>query len=385
MIEHVAGGLRPGAAAVRVRVWDVPTRTFHWLFALAFLGEWLTRDARYTAIHVLLGYAMAALLAFRVVWGFVGTRWARFASFTYSPAKSVRYLVALGRGRPPHFTGHNPAGSVAIYALLLLATIVIVTGLLTLGGEDHHGPLRDSVGYASADAAHRVHEFAAWTMLTLVTLHIAGVLAGTVADRENLVRAMITGSKRTHASPVPARRGIAWLMLIALVAGTAWYVREYFTISDPTGYRPFPVAALPSDPTWTSECSDCHLAYHPSLLPARSWQALFAHQADHFGEDLSLSEDVVAKLQSFAAAHSAEHRESAAAWHIDTGTPAGAAPLRITETQYWRSRHLRLKAEELARVHAFDCSGCHLDAADGTFQPGAIRIGAAPPPSSRRK
>ena len=372
------------AVPQRVRVWDAPTRTFHWLLASSFLGEWLTRDARYTEWHVFLGYLIAALIVFRVAWGFVGTRWARFKSFTYSARVIVRYLGFVLRGRAAHYVGHNPAGSVAIYALLLLAAGAVVTGMLVLGGANQHGPFAASIDYRGADLAREAHELIAWSMLVLVLLHIAGVAAGSLIDRENLVRAMITGRKR-HVSEaaVAARIGVSALMAIATAGSAAWYFRGHFSSTQDRPYLPFAIPALAADASWTTECKDCHLAYHPSLLPARSWSALFDGQTDHFGEDLGLDQDVVAHLRAFAVAHSAEHHESNAAWHIDRSVPANEAPTRITDTRYWKHEHEDLR-DELKRVSGFDCGGCHVDAVDGTFQPGAIIIGTATTKATRK-
>jgi len=103
-----------------VRVWDVPTRVFHWALALAFAGEWFTRDAPQLHLHEFFGYAIGALVAFRVAWGVWGTRWARFASFPLSPVAAWRYVRGLAARRAQRHVGHNPAGSIAIYALLTL-------------------------------------------------------------------------------------------------------------------------------------------------------------------------------------------------------------------------------------------------------------------------
>lgn len=167
----------------RVLVWDVPVRVFHWALAASFLGAFVTAESeRWRDVHVLLGYTVAALLAFRIVWGFVGTRHARFAAFRYGPARVLRYLRSLLTRRPEHHVGHNPAGSWAIWALIAL-------GLGTVAS-----------GYAvyEFDAGHwleEAHEFVAHAMLAVVAVHVAGVVASSLLHRENLVAAMLTGRK----------------------------------------------------------------------------------------------------------------------------------------------------------------------------------------------
>ncbi|MCM2253084.1 MAG: cytochrome b/b6 domain-containing protein [Ramlibacter sp.] len=191
----------------QVLVWDAPVRVFHWLMVLSFAGAWLTADSeRWRLIHVTLGYTMAALVAFRILWGLVGTRPARFSSFLRGPAAAARYLRAALRGRPEHHTGHNPAGALAIAGLLLLAAGV------TASGWAHYSDLG---GHWLEEA----HEAAASLMLALVLVHLAGVAVGSWLHRENLVRAMLSGRKSGAPQEAARRawRGVAAIMLVAVV------------------------------------------------------------------------------------------------------------------------------------------------------------------------
>ncbi|MBQ0959980.1 cytochrome b/b6 domain-containing protein [Ideonella sp. 4Y11] len=196
----------------RVRVWDVPVRVFHWLLVLSFAGAWLSAESeRWRLLHVTLGYTVAGLVAFRLVWGLVGTTPARFASFVRGPAAVLAYLKGLLAGRAPHTTGHNPAGALAIIGLLGLAALTTALGWATyndLGGE----------------FAEEGHELAANLMLLLVGVHLLGVLVGSLAHRENLVRAMFTGRKQGHPEESAQR---AWAplgaaLLVAVLGFWAW-------------------------------------------------------------------------------------------------------------------------------------------------------------------
>lgn len=168
----------------RILVWDLPTRWFHWLLALSFAGAWLTSESeRYSALHVMLGYTLLGLIAFRLVWGFAGTRYARFKDFAYTPAKVVQYVKSLVSGKPEHYLGHNPAGAVAIFLLLALGLTTGISGWL----------LYNDIG---GEAFEEVHEFLANSMLVVVGVHIAGVIVSSFLHRENLARAMVTGYKQ---------------------------------------------------------------------------------------------------------------------------------------------------------------------------------------------
>ena len=167
----------------KIRVWDLPTRLFHWLLALSFAGAWLTAESeRLRNVHVALGYAMLGLVAFRLLWGLVGTRYARFASFAYGPRQVLSYVKSLFTRSPQHYLGHNPAGSWAIYALL---------GLTLLAGATGYATYNDVGGHAMED----LHEAMANGLLALAGVHVAGVLASSLLHGENLVRSMINGYK----------------------------------------------------------------------------------------------------------------------------------------------------------------------------------------------
>jgi cytochrome b len=192
-------------------VWDAPVRVFHWLLVATFAGAWLTAESeRWQLAHVTLGYTMAGLVAFRLVWGLVGTRHARFAAFVRGPRAVAGYLRSLVRGRPEHHVGHNPAGALAIVALLLLAAGVAFTGWAAY---------TDAAGHWMGE----LHEGIASAMLALAGVHVAAVLASSWLHRENLVASMITGRKA--APPREAIRGpwrsIAAAMLLA-VLGFWW-------------------------------------------------------------------------------------------------------------------------------------------------------------------
>ena len=203
---------RPSAPGRRILVWDAPVRVFHWLFALSFAGAYITAESeRWRFLHVTLGYTVAGLVIFRLLWGLVGTRHARFRSFVRGPAVVRRYLAGMLRGSPPHSTGHNPVGALAIVGLLTLAALVSVTGWGTY----------NEVGFLSSD---ELHEVLANAMLALVIVHVAGVLLGSWLERENLVKAMFTGRK---IGPLPkaissSRTWVAALLLASVAGFWAW-------------------------------------------------------------------------------------------------------------------------------------------------------------------
>ena len=204
--------------ASTIKVWDIAVRVFHWSLVAAYTIAWLSED--FEDLHVIAGYTVLALICFRIIWGFIGSKHARFADFVYSPATIKEYLKGLMQARPKHYYGHNPAGGVMVIALLLTLFGVTLSGL-KLYGVEGHGPLAGnqnttslatlnpvSNAYANGDEKEdspgeefweEIHEFFSNLSLFLVIIHIPGVLFSSMLENENLTKAMITGRKRIRS------------------------------------------------------------------------------------------------------------------------------------------------------------------------------------------
>lgn len=197
--EPAAGGaIETPIAAGRVRVWDPLVRIFHWALVAGFATAYLVEDD-ILDLHVLAGYLVLTLIAVRLVWGLIGTRHARFTDFVRGPRQVLDYIRDALALRAPRYLGHNPAGGAMVVALLLAVTATGVSGLALYGAQEFAGPLAGVMSgtpeYA-AEGLEEVHEFCANLTLALVIAHIAGVLSSSLAHRENLVGAMISGYKR---------------------------------------------------------------------------------------------------------------------------------------------------------------------------------------------
>lgn len=179
-----------------IKVWDLPLRIFHWLLVIAFFVAYLTEDELLT-VHVWAGYLVAGLLVFRLLWGFVGGQYARFANFLCPPAESIAYLKDLIGGKATRYIGHNPAGAAMIVLLLVSLVITVATGLAVYGADQGAGPLA-FIGNSHEKLWEEVHEFFATTTLVLVIVHVIGVAVESFIHRENLARAMLHGNKTDH-------------------------------------------------------------------------------------------------------------------------------------------------------------------------------------------
>ncbi len=190
-----------------VRVWDPFVRLFHWLLAAAVLIDWFIDEPLW--LHTWLGYLAAVLVVLRVIWGFVGTEHARFVNFVRGPRLVFDYLAGLIRFSSPRYLGHSPAGGAMIIALLIMIAATAGTGMAELAAERGQGPLVGVVAKVERPPRvpgqrrpplfiKEVHETIANITLILVLLHVLGVAAASIAHRENLVWAMITGRKRSE-------------------------------------------------------------------------------------------------------------------------------------------------------------------------------------------
>lgn len=195
----------------KILVWDIPTRLFHWLFALSFTVAFITAEFDgWIAMHVFTGLLMFFLIVWRMVWGIAGSRYARFSSFLFSPVTAITYLRDTLQGKAKRHVGHNPAGSWAIYLLLLLGLGISITGLaLILVGEQFED----------------IHEVLSYGALGVVVVHILGVIGASALHRENLPRAMVTGYKTgENTQGIPSSRpAAAMLMLVLMVLFSAVY------------------------------------------------------------------------------------------------------------------------------------------------------------------
>jgi cytochrome b len=187
-----------------ITVWDPFVRVFHWTLVLAFLTAYFVEpEGSLEIVHVWAGYVVTVLVLLRIVWGFVGTKHARFSDFLYGPKTGIRYLVDMLHQQGKRYLGHSPAGAWMIYMLLAGLLVTTFFGMAIYAIEDGSGPLAflfagGATGGESAmkDFYEEGHDLLGNLMLVLVILHLCGVAAGSYAHRENLPRSMVTGRKR---------------------------------------------------------------------------------------------------------------------------------------------------------------------------------------------
>jgi cytochrome b len=204
-----------------VPVWDLPTRLFHWLLVIFVIISFVTGNIGGNAMqyHEWSGFAILALLLFRLVWGFVGGRESRFVTFVYGPSAVTSYARILLSRSSVVYLGHNPLGGWSIIALLFTLLVQAATGLFANDDIVTEGPLFDWVGKATSNWLTWVHKLNQQVIITLVSVHVLAVLFYFFYKRQNLVLPMITGVKPWHGAEAEPADGRTWLA--ALIAGLA--------------------------------------------------------------------------------------------------------------------------------------------------------------------
>jgi cytochrome b len=193
----------------RVLIWDLPTRLFHWLLTAGFLAsfgiaQFTGEHSQWFPVHMIVGVSLGVVVLLRVVWGFTGSQYARFASFLYRPTVFAAYMRDALVAKTSRYAGHNPGSAYATFAILVLTAVVVSTGL--------------QMGVGS-EAAEEVHVPAAYALAGAVAMHIAGVLWHSWRHRENLTLTMVTGWKdASPADAIHSTRPLAAAVFAVLIA-----------------------------------------------------------------------------------------------------------------------------------------------------------------------
>ncbi len=222
-LRRPTGPPQPRVPNLLMRVWDAPTRLFHWAITVLIAFSYVSALREWNQLHFLAGYTVLASLLFRLAWGFVGSETSRFRQFLRSPLVGLRHLAAFGKREPDTEIGHNAAGGWWVLALLAALLVEAGTGLFSNGG-DAEGPLAHRVSKAASDWLSGLHNTSFYVLLALVVIHILAIIAYAAFKRQDLVRAMVTGKKRLPANLRQPRFANPLLAagILAAAAGAVW-------------------------------------------------------------------------------------------------------------------------------------------------------------------
>lgn len=208
--------------AAATPVWDIPVRVFHWALVLLIAFSWLSGEMDWMTWHLYSGYAVLALVLFRVIWGFVGSTHARFGDFLYGPGAVIAYIRTLPSRTAVKFAGHNPLGGISVVLILLCILVQTGTGLFSNDDILTEGPLYKHVTKELSDWLTTIHKYNFNVLLMLIGVHVAAVLYYLIYKSENLIKPMFTGRKHLPPGAAPAtmrNTGLAIILLAACAAG----------------------------------------------------------------------------------------------------------------------------------------------------------------------
>lgn len=378
-MKAVEGKATPdgGAESGSILVWDRGVRVSHWSLALAVAACAYTgfiAPPNCLNVHLAAGTAIAALVVFRIVWGFTGSTSARFGSFAVTPAALRQHLADIREGRRLRHLGHNQAGAIMVYALIAVLTLLVITGVIALGGAVKQGPLAFALSFDTGWTAREIHELLAFGLLAMVAAHWAGVAFESWRLRENLTGSMISGRKDAKGAEKPQPPTMARpFQTGTIVLGVAALAIP--GVAALSGLPAKGVPSAPLDSAYAKACGDCHLAYHPSLAPAASWAKTMDGLADHFGENATLDAATAAKLRDYLAANASERWDTRPANLLRRVEQA--KPEQITAAPAWKRIHREIpeavfKSKAVGAKGA--CKACHQDADTARFDPQSIAI-----------
>lgn len=213
----------------RVKVWDGPTRLFHWglvvLFALSTYSAFQDKFGIYANMHLFSGVAIIALLVWRILWGFVGSETSRFSHFVRGPKATANYCRDAVNGRPTQEIGHNPLGAISVCLMLFLLLAQAVMGLFASDAMFFYGPFSDSIDGGLSGDLTGIHKLLGYGLLGLVALHILAILLYRLVRSTDLLTPMITGWKRVSSERAVPLLASPWraVLLFSFVAATAWW------------------------------------------------------------------------------------------------------------------------------------------------------------------
>ncbi len=366
-----------------VFVWPIGTRIIHWMMALSFTLAFIT--SFYQELlhhHIAFGFIFFIVIIYRIIWGFVGPRYATFRTFKLSLVELKEYFVEKIKNRWREIpAGHNPASSWFTIWAMGVGSIIIISGLLLYGVQEAKGIFAylNSNYSQHMELLDNLHKYSAYLFLFWVILHISGVLIEQFWHKTDMVFAMISGCKKTVGEDTEVKLSLSIFAFSTILIATVTYFFIIGTHDNFMTQQKFKnIDYEKIDPTYTKECGECHTAYPPFLLPEESWRRVMSGLDNHFGEEITeanITKSQQKSILSFLTKNSAESstREVSVAIMKSLGD---RRPKAITKTPYWRERHKGIPKsafEDKKIKDKSNCKACHIDFEYGNLDDMNIR------------
>ncbi len=360
-------------------VWPLPLRLFHALLVAVTLLAFITAEEdNLLTYHAAFGVTVGTLFAFRVLWGFMDVRYSRFKDFNFSLRDLRDYMLNIfGAGR--EYTGHNPAASWVMAAMMAFGLLSAVSGMFAYGVAEGRGVLSflNNSWFRDMELFEELHEITARLFMGLIFAHMGGVLTDWLLHRKTgTLGSIINGYKNVEDTPVSLNWGqklfaALWIataitvLLYALSPGNAVTANGNVKVDYQKEHADF-----------YDECIACHTLYPPFTLPKASWNKIMSDLENHFGDDASLDEESAESIRSYLIANAAESSTKESAFKIMQSMERHDT-IAVTQTPFWKDRHDDI--EENVFKHAkikskANCKACHSDIESGRIENENIKI-----------
>ena len=362
-------------------IWPFANRISHLLMILFFTVAYILGDFKdLLSYHVAFGLALGVLFAFRTVWGFIGPKYSRFKDFNFNLYDLKDYLLSVF-SKTKEYVGHNPASSYAIVAMIVVAFLSIITGLLAYGIEENHGILSflHSTYFKKMEIFKEFHEFFSNLFLAIVGVHMAGALIDKFIKKSDAVDSMVSGYKKLTQS-VHVKVNIfqnfyvlAWIVLSVFSLYYLIFTKDNIFIANANIKQNY--ALIHKD--FANECGSCHITYPPFLLPKKSWTLMMSGLENHFGDDASIDKATNHSILAFLKQNSAENSTHQAALGILKSLKDDNGTIAITKTPFWKKRHKKVSKDLFASKEVksrANCKACHTDIQNGLIENDLINL-----------
>ncbi|MEA1919118.1 MAG: cytochrome b/b6 domain-containing protein [Campylobacterota bacterium] len=352
-----------------VFVWPVSTRIIHWIIASSFTASFITSfEASYLHYHVAFGWIFGVMLGYRIIWGFVGPKYATFNTFDLHINDLIGYFEEKMRDRwrkiPP---GHNPASSWYTLIVLSVGSLIVMSGLIYYGIQEGKGlfAFLNKTYYPYMYILDDVHKYLSYFLGVWAIIHISGVLVEQFYHKTNMIFAMITGYKKSEGEDTnvtPFGLFASYAFIILSVIAFYYIVSTYDNIITRSSYAK--IDYKQEHLTYATDCGECHTPYPPFMLPEKSWHRIMDKLNDHFNERITennISMGARASIREYLIANSAEHSSREMAFKM-LDSIGDRAPKSTSKVMYWRETHKDIDPSVYKRESIktpSNCAACH--------------------------
>lgn len=353
-------------------IWSVPTRVFHWLFVLFVLLAFLTDDEdRLLNYHVIVGYGILILLVFRGFWGLFGPKYSLFKDFPVSLQKAKDFIKNIFDNKQKYI-GHNPLASFVLIAMLIVAFLTVISGILLFGIQEGKGILAflNTPYFKEMKLFKEIHELLSNLFIALIVAHVSGVIVDRLLHKKDeTLNSIMTGYKVTLEDESIKlnvyQKIFASIMFIFFIGFLCFSFYKPTNILTASIYKP--VDYQMQNEAFVKECASCHTLYPPNLLPKKSWESIMANLENHFGDDASLDEELNKNILAFLVNNSSETSTMKSSWKF-LNSIGDKDIIAMSKTTYWEKTHRDIPKEifdnEKVKSKA-NCKACHTDIEKG--------------------